>query len=89
MKWSLVYFFRFLSGGRRVQSEETKDVLYYYRRISTESRWKICALLTMSEEAGRSDLPYTLSLYISLFEHTSYRVVHRKCNCIQTEYIKI
>ena len=27
-------------------------------------------------------------IYISLFAHTSYKVVHRKCNCIQTEYIK-
>ena len=27
-------------------------------------------------------------IYISLFAHTSYKVVHRKCNCIQTEYKK-
>ena len=29
-----------------------------------------------------------LYIYISLFAHTSYKVVHRKCNCIQTEYMK-
>ena len=31
----------------------------------------------------------TIYIYISLFTHTSYKAVHRKCNCIQTEYIKI
>ena len=29
-----------------------------------------------------------VTIYIYLFAHTSYKVVHRKCNCIQTEYIK-
>ena len=33
-------------------------------------------------------LAYADDIYISLFAHTSYKVVHRKCNCIQTEYIK-
>ena len=35
--------------------------------------------------------PHLLKLalkYISLFAHTSYKVVHRKSNCIQTKYIK-
>ena len=44
---------------------------------------------------GKSTVNYAASvyyiyiyIYISLFAHTSYKVVHRKCNCIQTEYIK-
>ena len=28
-------------------------------------------------------------IYISLFAYTSYKVVHRKCNCIQTECKKL
>ena len=30
-----------------------------------------------------------LYIYIFIRAHTSYKVVHRKCNCIQTEYKKI
>ena len=45
---------------------------------------KLCVVCTN----GRRYNIY-IYIYISLFAHTSYKVVHRKCNCIQTEYIKI
>ena len=39
----------------------------------------ICEVLSLSN---------VTTIYISLFAHTPYKVVHRKCYCIQTEYIK-
>ena len=41
------------------------------------------------QPANYKGIALTSTIYISLFAYTPYKVVHRKCKCIQTKYLQI